>query len=70
MIKWNKSAEVTPEPGREVILKNSTKTIFDKATGTRCKVQIFSVEESAQDIFDGLDLYGFDQWVYADEVVS
>ena len=32
MINWLSSDVTTPDPGRELILKNSTKVIFDKDT--------------------------------------
>ena len=67
MINWQLSKESTPEPGREVILKNTTKVIFDKPSGSRCKIMKYSKGDPKQDIADGLEVYDFDLWAYTDE---
>ena len=67
MINWQLSIESTPEPGREVILKNTTKVIFDKASGSRCKITKYSAEDEKKDIADALNVYDFDLWAYTDE---
>lgn len=67
MINWQMTSVNTPEPNREIIAKNSTKVIFEKDSGSRCKITKFSNDDSALDIMEGLELHGFDLWAYTDE---
>ena len=66
MIQWSKTAEVTPEPGRELIAKNTQKKIWDKYSGKKCELFIFA-EIERELIQDGLMHDNYDLWAYTDE---
>ena len=67
MIKWTKTTESTPDAGREVVVKNTTKKLFGYDDDTRCRIVKFSPVDDKQAVFDWMDAEGFDLWAYADE---
>ena len=68
MINWLSSDVTTPDLDREVILKNSTKIIFDKPSGSRCELVKFnSTGWCAEEVYDYLGLHLYDLWAYTDE---
>ena len=67
MIKWLSSSVTSPDSGREIIVKNSKKVIFDKESGTRCEILKFPGHFDFDEVAEGLDLYGWDLWAYTGE---
>lgn len=67
MINWLSSDVTTPDPGRSIVAKNSTKIIFDKASGGRCLTVVCSPYDTKEDIADTLEMHGYDLWAYTDE---
>jgi len=67
MINWLSSSVTTPNPDRWLIVKDSTRLIFDQESESGCAVIRYSTDDTEEDIAEGLKDNGFDLWAYTDE---
>ncbi len=66
MIKWKKTKEELPLPGREIVAKNPDKEVSRSSAAKQCRVMKFNTTFCSQLISDLMIGENFLFWAYVD----